>query len=207
MEKSMRKKEAPQAYRSMLPSKYEVLAGRDFSCFVDLRRHGKSIKSGTFGGQGPDFPDFFRNFEGSDFGRFLMKFQSAKSRPKIRHLGSEGGYRENIPQLLEGSAGRAGSVRGFGVCRTVLLNLTRLATPLDETGAADPSAPCGASTAAPYFGARRSVQLVAFCSLQILNRSLNPQNHAYRRPLIHHRDRINQIWFIWCHLAPQKPCI
>ena len=36
----------------------------------------------------------------------------------------------------------------------------------------DPNAPCGASTAAPYFGARRLLQLVAFCSLQILNRSL-----------------------------------
>ena len=39
-------------------------------------------------------------------------------------------------------------------------------------GAADPNAPSGASTAAPYFGARRSLQLVAFCSLKILNRYL-----------------------------------
>ena len=59
----LRTKEAPEAYRSMLPSKYEVLAGHDFSCFLVLKRHGKSIKSGTFGARGPDFPDFSRIFE------------------------------------------------------------------------------------------------------------------------------------------------
>ena len=35
-------------------------------------------------------------------------------------------------------------------------------TPLCETGAADPNAPCGASTAAPVFGDRRLLQLIAF---------------------------------------------
>ena len=59
---------APQAYRSMLPSKYEVLAGHDFPWFLVLKRHGKSIKSGTFGARGLDFPDFGRIFERSDFG-------------------------------------------------------------------------------------------------------------------------------------------
>ena len=57
------------------------------------------------------------------------------------------------------------------LCRITTEDLTRLGTPLCETGAADPNAPSGASTAAPYFGARRSLQLVAFCSLKILNRN------------------------------------
>ena len=67
-DESMRAEEAPEAYRSMLPSQYEVSAGPDFSCFWVSKRHGKSIKSGTFGARGPDFPDFTRIFAGSDFG-------------------------------------------------------------------------------------------------------------------------------------------
>ena len=67
-DESMRAKEAPEAYRSMLPSKYEVSVGHDFSCFWVIKRHGKSIKSGTFGARGPDFPDFTRIFAWSDFG-------------------------------------------------------------------------------------------------------------------------------------------
>ena len=43
-------------------------------------------------------------------------------------------------------------------------------TPLCETGAADPNAPCGASTAAPVFVDRRLVQLLAFCDLYIQDR-------------------------------------
>ena len=46
-------------------------------------------------------------------------------------------------------------------------------TPLCETGAADPNAPSGASTAAPYFIDRRLLQLSAFCSLQILVRGFD----------------------------------
>ena len=45
-------------------------------------------------------------------------------------------------------------------------------TPLCETGAADPNAPCGASTAAPVFEDWRLLQLSAFCSLQYLDQSL-----------------------------------
>ena len=67
----------------MLPSKYEVLAGHDFSCFWVLKRHGKSTKSGTFAARGPDFPDFGRIFERSDFG---LNFRLSKSLPKIRHF-------------------------------------------------------------------------------------------------------------------------
>ena len=37
----------------------------------------------------------------------------------------------------------------------------------------DPNAPSGASTAAPYFVDRRSLQLIAFCSLQILDRGFD----------------------------------
>ena len=44
-------------------------------------------------------------------------------------------------------------------------------TPLCETGAADPNAPCGASTAAPVFEDRRLVQLSAFCKLEIIDQS------------------------------------
>ena len=73
-DESMRTKEAPEAYRSMLPSKYDVLAGHDIPCFWVLKNHGKSIKSGTFGARGPDFPDFGRIFERSDFIRFWMIF-------------------------------------------------------------------------------------------------------------------------------------
>ena len=39
------------------------------------------------------------------------------------------------------------------------------------TGAADPNAPSGASTAAPYFEDRRLLQLIAFSSLQILKQN------------------------------------
>ena len=44
-------------------------------------------------------------------------------------------------------------------------------TPLCETGAADPNAPCGASTAAPVFVDRRLLQLIAFCKLQSIDQS------------------------------------
>ena len=39
----------------------------------------------------------------------------------------------------------------------------------------DPNAPSGASTAAPYFEDRRLLQLIAFCSLQILDWSFVPE--------------------------------
>ena len=45
--------------------------------------------------------------------------------------------------------------------------------PLCETGAADPNAPSGASTAAAYFEDRRLLQLIAYCSLQIIDRSFD----------------------------------
>ena len=44
-------------------------------------------------------------------------------------------------------------------------------TPLCETGAADPNAPCGASTAAPVFVDRRLLQMSAFCKLQMIDQS------------------------------------
>ena len=44
-----------------------------------------------------------------------------------------------------------------------------LERPAPRRGAADPNAPCGASTAAPVFGDRRLVQLIAFCKLQIID--------------------------------------
>ena len=43
--------------------------------------------------------------------------------------------------------------------------------PAPRRGAADPNAPSGASTAAPVFEDGRLLQLIAFCSLQILDRS------------------------------------
>ena len=95
-----------------------------------------------------------------------MNFRSAKGRQKSEILASEGRQNGKSRVLLGGFAGRAGSVRGFGVCRFLTQGLTRLGTPLRETGAADPNAPSGASTAAPYFGARRLLQLLAFCKLQ-----------------------------------------
>ena len=59
-------------------------------------------------------------------------------------------------------------------------------------GAADPNAPSGASTAAPYFGARRSLQLVAFCSLEILNRNSRVWNYQGLSVAI------------WCYLEQSK---
>ena len=51
------------------------------------------------------------------------------------------------------------------ICRIRFRSSTRLATPLCETGAADPNAPSGASTAAPYFVDRRLLQLIVLCRL------------------------------------------
>ena len=45
-------------------------------------------------------------------------------------------------------------------------------TPLCETGAADPNAPSGASTAAPVFKDWCLLRLSAFCSLQYLDQNL-----------------------------------
>ena len=86
-----------------------------------------------------------------------MDFRSAKGRQKSEILASEGRQNGKKRVLLGGFAGRAGSVRGFGVCRFLTQDLTRPATPLCEKGAADPNAPCGASTAAPYFVDRRFI--------------------------------------------------
>ena len=88
-----------------------------------------------------------------------MNFRSAKNQLKIRHLGSEAGKSENTGQ------DRRVGVRGRGLESDRTGGEVRHArNPVAKApGAADPNAPSGASTAAPYFGARRSLQLVAFC--------------------------------------------
>ena len=77
-----------------------------------------------------------------------------------------------VPQLLGGSAGRAVATGGFwSLTRTGKSLTMRLERPAPRRGAADPNAPCGASTAAPVFGARRLVKLIPFCKLQIIDQS------------------------------------
>ena len=79
-EKPMRKLEAPQAYRSMLPSKYEVLAGHHFSWFLVLHKSWKICKIWYFWRSGTGFSRF-----GPDFWevRFSINLRSAKSRTKV----------------------------------------------------------------------------------------------------------------------------
>ena len=82
-----------------------------------------------------------------------------------------GGQGRKIPQLFEGSAGRAVATGGFWSLTGTGKSLTmRPERPAPRRGAADPNAPCGASTAAPVFGDRRFVQLSACCSLLYLDR-------------------------------------
>ena len=69
------------------------------------------------------------------------------------------------------------------VCRSPSEGSTRLENPLCETGAADPNAPCGASTAAPVFEDRRLVQLSAFCKLQIIDQSFGVYVFYFRLTL------------------------
>ena len=90
--------------------------------------------------------------------------------PKRRDLGYEG-QRKAI--FDGGSADRA--VRGEKRFREERGHrvLTRLKPRLCDTGAADPNAPCGTSTAAPVFVDRRLLQLIALCSLQILDWSFD----------------------------------
>ena len=94
----------------MLPSKYEVLAGHDFSCFLVSKSHGKSIKSGAFGARGPDFQDIGRIFEGSDF---QWIFDRQKVWPKSVQMATS--RRKGLPKtkFAEGSAAEAASRRGF----------------------------------------------------------------------------------------------
>ena len=100
------------------------------------------------------------------------EFSIGKKSAKNPTFGIRGQILGESPLEMARVGGQGGVRKRLWSLQKSELNLTRLATPLDETGAADPNAPSGASTAAPYFGARRSLQLVALCSLQILNRSL-----------------------------------
>ena len=77
-----------------------------------------------------------------------MNFRSAKSRPKICNLGSEG--REKAFRAVR-SAGKAGSVGAQKSAEVCTEDLTRLKPRCKQTGAADPNAPSGASTAGPPF--------------------------------------------------------
>ena len=63
-------------FRLILPPKYEVLAGLDFSCFFfgHAKVMNKSITSGYFGSLGWDFLDFCRFFGTAFFDGFLAGF-------------------------------------------------------------------------------------------------------------------------------------
>ena len=87
-----------------------------------------------------------------------MDFRSAKSMPKIRHLLSEGLEKAKSAHGRRIGRGPSEGQESAEVGRSIR---HASGTPLCETGAADPNAPSGASTAAPYFGARRLVQLMA----------------------------------------------
>ena len=71
-----------------------------------------------------------------------------------------------------GSAGRAVATGGFWSLTGTGKSLTmRLERPAPRRGAADPNAPCGASTAAPVFVDRRLLQLIVFYKLQSIDQS------------------------------------
>ena len=93
----------------------------------------------------------------------------AKSRPEIDKVGGLGRPRGECAQ---GSAGRAVATGGFWSLRRTGKSLTmRLERPAPRRRAADPNAPCGASTAAPVFVDRRLLQMSAFCKLQMIDQS------------------------------------
>ena len=75
-----------------------------------------------------------------------MNFRSAKSLQKICNLGPEGRQK-----AISDGGRRIGRGRSEAqeLCRITSEDLTRLGTPLCETGAADLNAPSGASTADP----------------------------------------------------------
>ena len=77
----------------------------------------------------------------------------------------------------EGSAGRAGCLE-LKISADNCKNLARFPSGSctlvpGKPGTADPNAPSGASTAAPYFVARRLLQLIAFCELQMIDLSFD----------------------------------
>ena len=74
---------AAEAYRLILPSKYEVPAGPDFPCFLVPERHEKSIKSGTFGARAPIFPVFGRLLGRSEFALIFDAFPAGPRWRKI----------------------------------------------------------------------------------------------------------------------------
>ena len=74
---------APEAYRLILPSKYEVPAGPDFPCFFAPERHEKSVKSGTLAARGALFPVFGRLLGRSKIRRISDGFPAGARRPKM----------------------------------------------------------------------------------------------------------------------------
>ena len=74
---------APEAYRLILPSKYEVPAGPDFPCFLVPERHEKSIKSGTLVARAALFPVFGRLLGRSEVRRISDGLPAGARRPKM----------------------------------------------------------------------------------------------------------------------------
>ena len=74
---------APEAYRLILPSKYEVPAGPDFPRFLVPERHEKSLKTGTLAARGATFPVFGRLLGRSEVRRISDGFAAGARSPKM----------------------------------------------------------------------------------------------------------------------------
>ena len=92
-----------------------------------------------------------------------MSFQTAEKLLKIDKVGGLGRPRGECAQIWGRVGGRGGgqqrlleSDRNWQESAESVPNAL-----LPARGAADPNAPCGASTAAPHFVARRLVRLIA----------------------------------------------
>lgn len=77
---------------------------------MEAKRAPKTTSKSTFGRAGVAFSRFWGAFGGV---RFSMNFRSAKSEPKNRKNATWGCKMTNSRSKWVGSAGRAGSVRGF----------------------------------------------------------------------------------------------
>ena len=129
-----------------------------------------TLKS-TLERSGVSFLRFWVTFWGD---RFSIDFRSIKSHPKINKTAGEDDQEDPCMIFEGGVGGRGGAQWGFGVWRFLRFARTGRVIPARRSqtcqrqGAADLSAPCGASTAAPSLCRSavwcvRLLQLLAFC--------------------------------------------
>ena len=99
---------APEAYRLILPSKYEVPAGRDFRRFWMPKRHEKSTESGTLAARGRLFRVSGGLLGQSEDRRICGGFTAGAKSAKMAKKACRGGERRKTRADSDGVGGTGG---------------------------------------------------------------------------------------------------